>query len=134
MREDIEIKPVEGVAVAITKEKDHTVEDKWTVYLLNENNVQIENVIVSSKGYGQKDGQKQETSILRHVFEKVEPNHFVQVELIDPSVFHLTNQYWVSYYIDGHIYDKKFIFVPEAITDQHITHIPLLELEGILHR
>ena len=50
-----------------------------------------------------------------------------------PDVFHLNNEYWVSYFIGKQIFDKKFIFVPDSIIEKNIVTIPALGLEGILH-
>jgi hypothetical protein len=55
------------------------------------------------------------------------------VETIDPAVFHLFNEFWVSYYIGDTIYDKKFIFVPGSITESNLSYIPQLDMKGILH-
>jgi len=49
------------------------------------------------------------------------------------ATFHLYSEYWVSYYIDGQIYDKKFIFVPDSITEENLIPIAQLGMEGILH-
>jgi len=53
--------------------------------------------------------------------------------LIDASLFHLNNEYWVSYFVGNQIYDKKFIFVPESIIEQNLIHVPILNMQGVLH-
>ena len=60
-------------------------------------------------------------------------NSFARVEPIDPAVFLLTNEFWVSYYILDKIFDKKFIFTPGSFDPAHLRMIPELGLEGILH-
>ena len=55
------------------------------------------------------------------------------IEPIDPDLFHLFNEYWVSYYIEEQIYDKKFIFVPDSINISNISFIEMIQKEGILH-
>ena len=89
--------------------------------------------MVTSKGYGQKNREEQKTSLLRHSIPYLEPEMHALVEPIDPSVFHLTNEYWVSYFINDQIFDKKFIFVPETITEKNLTFITELNAKGILH-
>ena len=133
MKKDIEIPEVKNVTVAVVREKTLFETYDWKVYLINNNNVQIENTLVSSTGYGEKDGKMQKTSTLRHFLETVPAKGSVLVEPIDENVFHLNNEYWVSYYIGGQIFDKKFVFVPEAISEENLTYIKELELEGILH-
>jgi hypothetical protein len=63
----------------------------------------------------------------------VPPASAVLIEPIDSAVFHLNNEYWVSYYIGSQIYDKKFVFVPDTICDENLTFIKILEREGVLH-
>lgn len=136
MKKDIAFLPVEGVQVVIARKLTELNQYDWQVYLINRNEVSIQNVFVTSKGYGfvdEKQEQPQITSTLRHFFPELQPNEHVAVETIMPDVFHLSNQYWVSYYIGSQIFDKKFIFVPDSITEQNLIHIQELGLEGILH-
>ncbi|HAS43974.1 MAG TPA: hypothetical protein DCS93_26085 [Microscillaceae bacterium] len=133
MKKDIEFPKVEGVEVAIARKPVADEEYDWHVYLINRNDFEIDNILVTSKGYGQKDGESQKTSTIRQMIDKVDKQSFVVIERIDPQVFHLSNEYWISYYVDGKIYDKKFIFMPESIVDNNLTQIDMLDLEGILH-
>lgn len=128
---NIEFPEVKNVTVAVVRED---VDDNpWKVYLINKNKFPIENTLVSSKGYGEKEGENQKTSVLRHFLETVPANGAALIEPIDPSVFHLNNEYWVSYYVGREIYDKRFVFVPETICEDNLTYIKELEKEGVLH-
>lgn len=133
MKKDIEFPKVEGVEVAVARKATEINEFDWHVYLINRNDFVLENILVTSKGYGQKDGESQKTSTLRQMIDKVEKQDFIVIERIDPQVFHLSNEYWISYYVGGKIYDKKFIFMPDSIVDQNLTKIDMIDLEGILH-
>jgi hypothetical protein len=138
MKQDISFDPVEGVSVAIVPAADNALTPEgqpiWQVYLLNHNSFPLENVIINANGYGQQaDGEKVRTSTLRYVFEEIPPRTVVPVEPIDSALFHLNNQYWVSYYHGPQIFDKKFIFVPDSIVSDNFTHIALLDREGVLH-
>ncbi|WKZ59360.1 MAG: hypothetical protein QY309_16030 [Cyclobacteriaceae bacterium] len=133
MIRDIEIPEVKNVTVAIARKKQPGESDEWRVYLINKNTFPIENTLVASKGYGVKDGEEQQTSILRHFLETVAAESAALIEPIDPAVFHLNNEYWVSYYIGTKIFDKRFVFVPDSIHEDNITYIKELEMEGILH-
>lgn len=131
MKRDINFPQVEDVFVTIVNdEKD----SQWKVYLLNRNSEKLENVMVTSKGYGEKDGKKQKTSTLRHMIPLIESGEFALVEPIDEQVFHLNNEYWVSFFIDGELYDKKYIFVPETIIKDNLSFIEELGMEGVLHQ
>lgn len=133
MKEDISFDPVEGVAIAIATEPNEVGAALWNVYLLNQNDSYLDNVLVSSKGYGGHEGQEIKTSVLRHMFEQVQPKSYVKIEPIDPAIFHIYNEYWVSYYIGRKIYDKKFIFVPDSIVEDNLIYISMLDKKGVLH-
>lgn len=133
MIKDIEIPEVKNVTLAVARKKNIGESDEWKVYIINNNDHPIENTLVASKGYGEKDGQEQRTSILRHFLQTVPPHSSVLIEPIDPAVFHLNNEYWVSYYIGKQIYDKRFVFVPDAIREENLSFIKQLEMEGVLH-
>ncbi|OGX85502.1 hypothetical protein [Hymenobacter glacialis] len=137
MKQNISFDPVEGVSVAIIPDETALTSEGqtiWQVYLLNHNAFPLQNVIVNANGYGLKDdGEKVRTSTLRYVFEEVPPHTAVPVEPIDSALFHLNNQYWVSYYNGPQIFDKKFIFVPDSIVADNFTHIALLDRAGVLH-
>ncbi len=132
MIRDIQIPQVKNVTLAIVKEGIKGLEE-WKVYLINNNEFPIENTLVASKGYGEKEGEKQKTSTLRHFLETVPAHGSTLIEPIDSSVFHLNNEYWVSYYIGSQIYDKRFLFVPDTICDKNVIFIKELEMEGVLH-
>ena len=135
MKKDILFPPVEGVSVAVAREKgeDPLQEFQWNVYILNKNNFVIRDVVVRSKGYGTLDGEKQETSTLRHHIQELDPHTHTLIEPIDPAVFHLYNEYWISYFVGKQIFDKKFIFVPDSIIEDNLIYIPDLDTHGILH-
>ncbi len=136
MKKDIPHFPVEGVKLAIARKKNEADDYEWHVYIINNNNVDLGNVLITSKGYGDKndkDGEQQKTSTLRHMIEKLKAASYAVIEPIDPRLFELFNEFWVSYYISGHIYDKKFVFVPGSVNADNIITINEIELEGVLH-
>ena len=133
MKQDIEFPNVEGVQIAIANISEIPEEKDWFVFLINTNDFEINNILITSKGYGFKEKEQQKTSTLRQHLELLAPKSFTKIERIVSEVFHLYNEYWVSYYVGKQIYDKKFIFVPESIHEDHLTQIDILNLEGILH-
>jgi hypothetical protein len=134
MLKDIPKLVVENIAMAIVQEKDDNGEAIWNVYLINLYNEKIEGVMVSSKGYGNYDGRNVKTSMLRHLIGTVEAQDYAKVEPIMPNVFGLTNEYWISFYLNKNIYDKKYIFLPETISEVNFTLIPLLNKKGVMIR
>lgn len=133
MKRDIEIPKVKNVTLAVVRKINILNQDEWAVHLINTNSFALENTLVASTGYGEKEGETQRTSTLRHFLETVPANSSVLVEPIDSRVFHLTNEYWVSYYVGDQIYDRKFVFVPDTISEANLTFIKELESEGVLH-
>lgn len=132
MKKDLPENTVENISIAVVLESSGPETKTWKVYLLNLKNVTLETVLISSKGYGEKDGEQVKTSILRHSLGDIQAQSYAAIELIDEQVFGLTNEYWLSYYLNGNIYDKKFIFVPESIVDTNLIRIPLLNKPGVM--
>ncbi|RVU03106.1 hypothetical protein EOD41_04005 [Mucilaginibacter limnophilus] len=132
MIKDLPDNVVQDIAVAVALESENIEGKVWYVYLINLKNEPIENVLITSKGYGEKDGQQVKTSTLRHMFPKVEPNTYTIIEPIDEQTFGLNNEYWLSYYIGSNIYDKKFIFLPESIVDMNLIKLPVVNKPGVM--
>lgn len=133
MIKDILHHKVEDISIAAVPSRNHeTNEEEWYVYLINRKNTAIENVLVSSKGYGIVDNKKVETSVLRHYIEIIPKMSFFKVEPIMPELFGISNQYWVSFYVGKQIYDKKYIFLAESIRAENYTTIPIMDVKGIL--
>jgi hypothetical protein len=133
MIKDIHQPEVKDIAIAIIQEEAEEGLG-WFVYLLNLKDVLIEGVLVSSTGYGEINGEQKKTSILRHFLDEVGPKSFCKIEPIIEDVFSLSNEFWVSFYINKVMYDKKFIFLPETIHEDYFTNIPLLGKRGVMIR
>jgi len=132
MIKDLPKNIVEDIAVAVALEKETPESKIWYVYLINMKDQPIENVLITSKGYGEKDGEQVKTSTLRHMMASVEGLSSALIEPIDEQTFGLNNEYWVSYYIGREIYDKKFIFVPESIVEGNFIKLPVLNKVGVM--
>ncbi len=133
MKKDINFPKVIGVKIAITFQINSDGFENWDVHLINRNSFAIENVMVTSRGFGEKDGEKVNTSVLRHFFEKIEPNAIIKIEPIEPELFVLNNEYWLSYYANSLLFDKKFLFLPDSIVKENLIEITPFGLLGILH-
>tara|TARA_Y100001978_G_C23457757_1_gene320831 strand:- start:98 stop:508 length:411 start_codon:yes stop_codon:yes gene_type:complete len=125
---------VENVAIAIAQSLNVEGEKVYYVYLLNLRDDIMEGIIVCSKGYGEdpSSGEKIKTSTLRHTIEVLLPNEAAKIEPIMEEVFSLYNEYWVSFWVDGILYDKKYVFHPEQIYESNFKHIDALNKKGIL--
>lgn len=117
--------------MAVVRETDGN-DPEWGVYLINQKNVPLKNIIVSSKGYGTINEEVVKTSTLRHFFDDLSAHAIQKVEKIVPEVFGLNNEYMLTFYIDGVIYDRKYIFVPDSVVEQNLIQIPLMDRPGVL--
>jgi len=131
MLKDIHTPEVTDVGIAIIREEG---EDGfiWNVYLLNLKAELLEGVLVSSTGYGQISDEPIKTSVLRHSLNTVEPLDFAKIEPIIEDLFVLNNEYWVSFYIENILYDKKFVFLSGTISEEFFTSIPVIFKKGVL--
>ncbi|NET31949.1 MAG: hypothetical protein F6K19_08090 [Cyanothece sp. SIO1E1] len=132
MKKDIPIRKVEGVALAIVPRNGDLAEDLWDTYIVNLKNQPLKSVLVSSKGYGEDQGESLKTTTLRHFFEEIKAEAAVQVEPIQSKLFHLTHEYWISFVQEEYMFDKKFIFVKGSIDEAHFTNIPLVNKRGVM--
>jgi len=130
MKKDIEIPKVEGVSVAVVKElNEEKTHEVFNVYLLNLKDENLENVLVTSKGYGVNSvsGERVSTSVLRHSLGEVKAKSVAKIEPIVEDVFGINNEFWVSFSINETLFDKKYIFLAETILDENMIAVPLME-------
>jgi hypothetical protein len=134
MLKDINRPEVTNLVLAAVNEPDEEGNIAWNVYLVNLYDVQINNVLVSSKGYGQFEGRDVKTSVLRHMIGNVEAGDYAKVEMLMDNLFGLSNEFWVSFYVGQNIYDKKYVFLPESIKEENFSLIPVLNKPGVMLR
>ncbi|WP_347373573.1 hypothetical protein [Aequorivita sp. Q41] len=129
MRKDIEIPKVENSYIAAVKEwdKDFT-EKQWNVYFINNREDTIDTVLVLSRG----KSEDKKTSTLRHNLGNIAPNTAAKIEFITSEVLAFTNEYLVTFFAENKLYERKFIFEPNSISEKNSIKIPILESEGIL--
>lgn len=134
MREELLGPKVQDVAVAVVQEKGENDAYIYNTYLLNLKEDILEGIIITSNGYGENvtTGERVKTSTLRHCIEILLPNEAARIEPIVEEVFGLTNEYWVSFWINDQLYDKKFIFLPESIQEKNMKLIEVLGAKGVM--
>ena len=134
MRDELKGPLVENVGVAVIQMENELKEKLYEVYLLNLKEEIIEGVIITCRGYGENavTGEKVKTATTRHSLEILLPNEAAKIEPIMEDVFGIANEYWVSFWINDAMYDKKFVFVPESISEKNMKKIPLLGEKGVM--
>lgn len=101
---------------------------EWNAYLINDGNFPIEMVFVVSKGY---DGDIK-TAKMRHRMEVLEAKCYQKLEFVQKDVLVLTNEFYVTYYLNKQLYEKRFIFKKGSVSEENLAQIPLLQIKGIL--
>ena len=133
MKDELKGPKVENVSVAIVEVLVEN-EKVYYAYLLNLREDIMEGIIVSTTGYGEnaQTGQKVRTSTLRHCIELLLPNEAAKIEPIMPEVFGLSNEYWVSFWVNDVMYDKRFVFPAESICSENMKMIKTLGRKGVI--
>lgn len=133
MKKDIIVPKVENVAFVITQEK-YEGENEYHVYLLNLRDDIMEGIIVTSQGYGKNEetGEVIRTSMLRHCLEVLVPEEAAKIEMIMPEVFGLSNEFFLSFWVNDTMYDKKFVFLPDTIKEENMIFIEALGKKGVM--
>lgn len=129
MKKDIEIPIAKEVYVALAHEWNEEFLDKdWNAYIINNRSTLIEMAMVVSKGY---DNDKK-TSTMRHAIPVVAAKSFAKIEVVQEDVLALNNEFFVTYYADNKLYEKRFLFEKNSVNEQNLIPIPLLDKDGIL--
>lgn len=85
-------------------------------------------VLVVSKGY---DGDKK-TAVMRHGIGVVAAKSYQKIELVQEEVLSLNNEFFVTFYAEGKLFERRFLFPRNSIYQQAFKPIPLIGKEGIL--
>ncbi len=133
MKKDIEIPEVKNVHVAAVKDTTPGQEESWNVFVVNNRNEMIDTVMVTSKGYmTDKFGHETKTSVMRHKLGAVPAKTAVKIEPITPEVFQLNNEYWVTFFAENKLFEKKFIFGSDTIVPELEEDVPVLNVKGVV--
>lgn len=135
MKKDITIPTVENVFLAAVQEwSDDFMEKVWYVYLVNDSDFQLDGVMVVSKAFGTIEGEMKKTSLLRHAFVEVPAVSVVKVEMVEKSVLALNNEFMVTFFIGNTLYDRKYIFKANSISEDFVEEVAILFVDGVIVR
>jgi len=133
MKKDIKIPEVKNVHVAAIKETHTDGTQGWNVYIVNNRNDLIEGVMVTSKGYFTKEsGEQVKTSVMRHVIGNVPAKTAAKIEPITEEVFEINNEYWITFFADNKLMEKKYIFGAHTITPALEEDVPVMNVKGVV--
>jgi hypothetical protein len=85
-------------------------------------------VLIVSRGFDDSDA----TSTMRHKIENLPANSFAKVELIQPELFKLNNEFKVSFFADNQLLDRTFLFAKNSIKDGALRLVSELNKKGIV--
>lgn len=129
MKKDIEIPIAKDVYVAMIHEwNDEFLSKEWNAYLLNNRTTPIEMAMIVSKGY---DGDRK-TSIMRHAAGLVDAKSYKKIEVVQEEVLSLNNEFFVTYYADNKLYEKRFLFEQNSVSERNLIPILIIKKDGIL--
>ncbi len=131
MKKDIPQLKVEDIAIAAVPSEDPNF---WDIYIINLHEEAIKGVLIAVSGYGEIDGIPRKTSIMRYFFEKMEALDMQLIEPLSVELFDLTSEYWVSFSLNGNLYDKRYLFVPGSLNPINFIQIPFIEKGGVMLR
>lgn len=132
MKKDIEIPIFFGVYIAVISEGTDEGNNVWNAYIINNKDEPIENVLISSKGYLiNVKGEESKSSTLRHFYKNLPARSSRKIEVLIHDVLKLNNEYFVSFYCGGKLFDKKFVFLAETISIENVSIVPIIQKEGV---
>jgi len=135
MKKDIIIPIVENVFLAAVQEwSDDFMEKVWYAYLVNDSDFVLDSVMVVSKAFGTIDGEMKKTSLLRHAYIEIPAVSVVKIEMMEKSVLVLNNEFMVTFFMADKLYDRKFIFKANSITQDYVEEVPILFVDGVIVR
>lgn len=128
MKKDIQIPIFKDVfVVAVHKWDEEHLNKDWWVYLVNNQDKALELTIVVSKGYG----QGLQSSTMRHGFGTVAPKSVIKVESLQEEVLKLNNEFFLTFFQDAQLFEKKFVFESFQLTPSNLVDIPLLDQKAV---
>ena len=135
MLKDIPKLKVKDVGLAIVPGEGKVAENEielWDAYLINLKKDTIFSVFINMTGYDGEGKDKIKTSSFKMFIEEIPTEAYAKVEQVASNIFHLTNEYWVSFRENNQLYDKKFVFVKGSIDRANFTDIPIINRKGVL--
>ena len=132
MKKDITQPIVKDVYIAVIAKEHETGEYEWIAHIVNNGSEKLEGVLISTRGYGEIKGEHKKTATFRHSLDEIESKSFKKIETLPDELFALSNEFWVSFYINKKMFDKKYIFLTESISIFNAINVPLINEVGVM--
>ena len=79
-----------------------------------------------------KTSKNKKTSTLRHGLGNLLPHTGAKVELVCEEVLGFTNEYLVTFFAEGKLFDRTFTFKPYSIKENNTVFIDLMGQDCVL--
>jgi len=123
LKKDILIPKVKGISLAVVHEYNNT---DWNAYIINERSIDLEMVIVVTKGYS----ETKKTATFRKKIDVLPVKSFAKIEMLLEDVLSINNRFNVSFFEGNTLYEKSFEFKKNTINEKALQQIPLINLKG----
>ncbi|MGB1393127.1 MAG: hypothetical protein ACPH4O_00830 [Flavobacteriaceae bacterium] len=129
MKKDILIPKVKGISLAVVHEYNNTYNSyDWNAYIINERSIDLEMVIIVTKGYS----ETKKTATFRKKIDVLPAKSFAKIEMLLEDVLSINNRFNVSFFEGNTLYEKSFEFKKNTINEKALQQIPLINLKGVL--
>ena len=129
MKKDIRIPKVKDVqlAVALHYNKMFKIDD-WNIYLINNKLEPLEQVLIVSKGFD----NKQKTATFRHKLNVLPAKSYAKIEFMLEDLLKINNEFQITFFIGNTLYEKTFLVKKNTVSAKTIKLIPILNCKGII--
>jgi len=129
LKKDIHIPEVKDVYIAVVHDynENYKVYD-WNAYIINDKAVDLEMVIIVTKGYS----EAKKTATFRKKIELLPAKSFAKIELLLDDILAINNRFDVSFFENNTVFEKSFEFRKNTINEKALQNIPLMNVKGVL--
>ena len=129
MKKDIHIPEVKDVYIAVVHEYNETYKVyDWNAYIINDKSVDLEMVIIVTKGYS----EDKKTATFRKKIEILPAKNFAKIEMMLEDVLSINNLFNVTFFENNSLFEKSFEFRKNTINENAVQKIPLMNTKGVL--
>jgi len=100
----------------------------WNVYIINDKPVDLEMVILVSKGYS----EDKKTATFRKKIEVLPAKSFAKTEMLLEDVLSINNVFNLTFFQNNSLFEKSFEFRKNSINEMALQKIPLMNIKGVL--
>jgi hypothetical protein len=129
LKKDIHIPEVKDVYIAVVHDYNENYKFyDWNAYIINDKAVDLEMVIIITKGYS----EAKKTATFRKKIELLPAKSFAKIELLLDDVLAINNRFDVSFFENNTVFEKSFEFRKNTINEKALQNIPLMNVKGVL--